>query len=217
MKLCMGGMAAALLGCCVCAQESSALPQVPVPKSSSSIVRGDPYKPMTAGERLQFFIRRAATSPGTPVRAAFLAAFDQHANDPEGWGQGWDAYGKRVGNRMARSAVRNGIETASAAALGFEQRYILCNCDGVLRRTGHALAMNFVTYDRHGHWVPNMPRVGSTIAAEYIGLTWLPPGTRTASQATRGLALNLFTGSLTNVWREFSPPLVRQLKAKFKR
>ncbi|MCC6537489.1 MAG: hypothetical protein IT162_08075 [Bryobacterales bacterium] len=189
----------------------------PTRKSWNTINRVDPYTPMTAEERLHFFLRRAVTSPGAPARAAFLAAFDQHANDPEGWGQGWDAYGKRVGNRLARSAVRNAIETSSALALGYDQRYIMCNCDGALRRTGHALAMNFVTFNRRGEWVPNIPRVGSTVAAEYIGLTWLPPGTRTAGEATRGLALNLLTGSLTNVWREFSPPLVRQLKARLKR
>ncbi len=216
MKFWMGGVAA-LLGCCIALAQEPAQPLVPARKSSTTIKRGDPYTPMTAEERLQVFLRRAVTSPGTPARAAFLAVFDQHANDPEGWGQGWDAYGRRFGNRMARSAVRNGIESASAAALGFDQRYVLCNCDGVLRRTGHALAMNFVTYNRHGHWVPNVPRVGSTIAAEYIGLTWLPPGTRTTGEATRGLALNLLTGSLTNIWREFSPPMMRQLKTRLKR
>ncbi|MBM3796893.1 MAG: hypothetical protein FJW31_23245 [Acidobacteria bacterium] len=216
MKFWLGGVAASLAVGGVFAQQP-VQPFASTGTSWTSIRRGDPYLPMTAEDRLRFFLRRAVTSPGTPARAAFLAAFDQHANDPEGWGQGWDAFGKRVGSRLARSAVRNGIESASAIALGVDQRYIFCNCDGMLRRTGHALAMNFVTYNRQGHWVPNMPRIGSTIAAEYIGLTWLPPGTRTASQATRGLALNLITGSLTNVWREFSPPMMRQLKAKLKR
>lgn len=186
----------------------------PVKKSWNTIYRGQPYKPMTPEERAQFLLRRVVLSPGAPARAAFLAAFDQRDNDPPGWGQGWDAYGRRVANRWARTAIRNSMETGIAAALGHEQRYIQCNCDGVLRRTAHAIAMNFVTYDKHGNWAPHYSRIGSTVATEYIGLTWLPSGTRTASEATRDLGLLLVTGSLFNIWREFSPPLMRKVKNK---
>lgn len=106
------------------------------------------------------------------------------------------------------------MESGAAAALGYEQRYIQCNCDGTLRRTAHAMAMNFITYDRRGRWVPNIPRVGSTIAAEYISRGWLPDERRTAAQNVQELSLQLATGSLVNVWREFSPPLIRRIKSK---
>ncbi len=171
---------------------------------------------MTGDQRLHFLYRRLFLSPGTPLRIAVQAAFDQRANRPEEWGQGADAYGKRVLSRWGRSASRTGIETATAAALGYEQRYIRCNCDGVMRRTGHALAMTFVTYDRNGHWVPNVPRVGSTIAASFIARSWTPHESYTAGQNARSVTLPLLTASLVNVWREFSAPVTRRVKKKFK-
>lgn len=188
-----------------------------LPKKWNTIRKGEAFVPMTAEERERFLLRRVFLRPGAPLRAAFQAALDQRANKPAAWGQGFDAYGQRFLSRWGQSAIRNGIESATAAALGYEQRYIQCNCDGVMRRTGHALAMNFITYNHDGHWVPNLPRMGSTIAAGYIRLSWLPPGEKTALQATRGLGLQFATGSLTNVWREFSPPLVRRVKHKFGR
>ncbi len=210
-----------LAGCCVCGAQGqqqptpAVAPTAPVVKKSWQTIRKDEaYIPMTGEERARFLLRRVVLSPGAPARAVFLAALDQRANDPAAWGQGFDAYSRRFANRWARTAVRNTIESGAAAALGYDQRYIQCKCDGGMRRFGHAMAMHFVTYNRNGHWVPNIPRVGSAIGAEYIGLSWLPPGERTARQATRGLALNLAVGGFANVWREFSPPLLRKVKSK---
>jgi hypothetical protein len=202
---------------CLCAAQTlpqAVSPNSPAKKSWQTIQRGEKFVPMTGEERLQFLLRRAVLSGGTPARALILAAVDQKQNDPVGWGQGWDAYGRRVGSRWVRSGIRNTIESGAAAALGYEQRYIQCDCDGVLRRSLHAFAMNFVTYNREGKWVPNVPRVGSTIATEYIYLSWLPEGARSAHDATRGLGYSLATGAASNLWREFSPPLMRKLKKK---
>ena len=186
----------------------------PEEKSWNRVPRGEPFVPLTPEERLQFLWKRVVFSPGAPFRIAFQAALDQRRNYPKSWGQGADAYGYRVLNRWARIGVRNGLETASAAALGYEVRYIPCNCDSIPRRVVHSLAMNFVTYNRHGHWVFNSPRVGSTIAAQYIGMSWLPHGTHTTAGVSRGLGTHLAVGSVVNVWREFSPPLMRRVRTK---
>lgn len=182
------------------------------PRSWNTIRKGEAFVPMTGSDRIHFLWRRTIASPGVPARAMFQAAFDQKANWPEKWGQGWDAYGQRVLFHMGRSGARNLIESGAAAALGYDQRYVRCNCEGVLRRTGHALAMSFVTYDRNGHWAPNVPRIGSTVAVEYLVLPMLPDGTRTSREVTRGLGLHVASGSIVNIWREFSPDLRRRLK-----
>jgi len=172
---------------------------------------------MTGSERAMFLTRSVVWSPAPPIRAVFLAAVDQADDDIPAWGQGASGFGKRVANQWGRSAVRSGIESASAAALRYDQRYIHCNCDGLSRRALHALAMNFVTYNRNGKWVPHLPRVGGAVAAQYISLAWLPPNSQTAKEATRGLVSQLAFASVLNVWREFSPPLVRKLKSKLRR
>ena len=213
MKLWLG---AAIL-CSVCrAQAPSSLP-APALKRWHTIARGEPFVPMTGRDRADFLLRRTVLSAGAPARAALQAGFDQWTNEPQAWEQGWNAYGRRFGNRWATAAVGNVVESGAAATLGYEQRYIQCNCDGAFRRARHALAMNFVTYDRRGRWVPNIPRVGSTIAAEYAARTWLPHEDRTAGQNARDLALQVATGSLVNIWREFSPSFIRRLKSKWPR
>lgn len=185
---------------------------VPIRRSWNAIRAGDPYAPMTGQDRLNFLFRRAVASPGAPVRMSLQAALDQRANDPPEWGQGADAYGRRMLFHFARSGVRNLVESGSAAALGYDQRYIRASHGrGAMRRFGHALAMNFVTYDRHGHWAPNLPRIGSTVAADAVALQWLPSGSRSSRQMARSLGISIGTGALTNVWREFSPDVMRRL------
>ena len=207
MKFCAG----LVLLCALCSAQA---PPPAGEKIWSTIQRGEKFVPMTGKERVNFLARSAIFSPLVPTRAILTGAFDQWTNEPEAWGQGWDAYGRRVADRWAQNGVRNGIESASAAALGFEQRYIQCHCDGAWRRAGHALSMNFVTYNRRGRWVPNVPRVGSTIASEFIARSWQPPEIRSTGKNLTEVGVQFLTGSLVNVWNEFSPSYLRRVKKK---
>ena len=50
--------------------------------------------PLTAGGRLKLFVDQSI-SPAYVLTAALSAAFNQARNVPEGYGQGWNAYGSR--------------------------------------------------------------------------------------------------------------------------
>src|SRR5215471_14860256 len=59
--------------------------------------------PLTTAGKFKLFVNQSI-SPPFLLTAAFSAAFNQARNVPEGYGQGWNAYGSRFGANMARSS-----------------------------------------------------------------------------------------------------------------
>jgi hypothetical protein len=59
--------------------------------------------PLTTGGKFKLFVNQSI-SPPYVVAASFSAAINQARNVPEGYGQGWGAYGSRFGASMARAS-----------------------------------------------------------------------------------------------------------------
>ena len=172
------------------------------------------YTPLTGKERWDFYLRESYWSPAVFFRAAGPALGAHLGNEPPEWGQGMEGYSKRFANRFARFTIRGSIEAGGAALLQHEVRYVRSTRSGFFPRAGHALAANFVTYDKHGRRRPHVSRVGSAFAAEFIGNTWMPDGYRTTTDAMRGVGVEVAIGSAFNLIREFSPELKRLLPWK---
>jgi len=75
--------------------------------------------------------------PSAPLDRAFLAGMNQLRTKPEEWGQGWDAYGRRFGYRMTRSAVRNAVLLSADIAMGTDPRYDRCDSLGLQGARAH--------------------------------------------------------------------------------
>lgn len=172
------------------------------------------YTPLSGKERWNLYLRGAFWSPGVLFRAAGPALGAQLNNDPPAWGQGAEGYSKRFANRFGRFALKETYQAAGAAALGHEVRYIPSKRSGFLARSAYALSANFVTYDRNGHRVPHVSRVGSVFAAEFTGNLWMPDGYGNASTALRGVGIQLGVGAGFNLLREFAPELKRMFTRK---
>jgi hypothetical protein len=184
------------------------------PLYGSVVPPGQPYQPLTGKQRWQLFLIGSLGNPGIPFRSLVPAAFDLKNRDPEGWGQGMKGYAQRAGNRFGRFTIQDGLEGLSSHLVGYETRYIFSTSKNPWRRAGHALAMNFVTYNRHGKWVPHYPRVGMTFASEYLANLWMPKGAQTNAEATRGIMMQLGAASLFNLVKEFSPEMKRAFKRR---
>ena len=167
------------------------------------------YQPLTGRERWNLYLRDAFWSPGVFFRAAGPALGAQLNNEPPAWGQGAEGYSKRFANRFGRFALKETYEAAGAAALGHDVRYVRSKRSGFLPRVAHAIAANFVTYDRNGRRAPHVSRVGSVFAAEFTGNLWMPAGHRDAYTAVRGVGMELGVSSAFNLMREFAPELKR--------
>lgn len=158
----------------------------------------------TPKERWRVWWRGIAASPGSYVRSTVSAGFMQLNNTPAEYRQGWGAYGKRVGNSFLTYSLQDSASQAMAAAVGYEIRYIQCKCTKVLPRIGHALAFNFVTYDRNGKKVLNWPSlsggylVGMASSAYTPGQKWSAGGIRAGNSA-------IYFGFASSLLQEFTP------------
>lgn len=174
-------------------------------KITSSVITRDQFQPLTGKQRWGLYWHQSYWGRGAMISNAGRAVGAKLKNEPTEWGEGLEGYSKRFANRFARSAVRDSISAAGSAALGYDVRYVKCDCKGIFPRIGHSIAWNFLTLDRHGNTVLNVPRIGGTFASEFIGNTWMPAGYHTAGDAMRSGSMQLGLRSLFNVAREFVP------------
>ncbi len=175
-----------------------------------TVVRRDEFRPLTGRQRWGLYWRQTYWTPGAFFRAAGPALGAHLDDDPPQWGQGAEGYARRLGDRFARFTIQDSIEAAAAAGLGYDVRYLRCDCRGFFPRFGHAVAWNFLTLSRKGRTVFDGPQVGSAFAAEFIGNTWMPKGHRSTADAMRGVGVELGIGVLFNTIREFLPAKKRK-------
>lgn len=168
-----------------------------------------PYTPLTSDQRWEQYWHDTFLSPGLYFATLGYAAGAQIDKRPPEWGRGMDAYGKRAGTFLATYAIQYTVRDAGAAALGYDPRYIHCECKGAGRRLVHAFAWSFLAKDDHGRTRFNSPMLAGAYAGEMIPYFWYPKrysplkdGFRDGSQEV-GITVGL------NIFREFTPELRR--------
>lgn len=191
----------------LCAELASAQSQSAIRPGMfwGTVITRAEFQPLTGSERWGLYWRQTYWRPGVLFGNAGPALGAHLNNEPPQWGQGAEGYSRRFANRFARSAIRDTASAAGSAALGYDVRYVRCDCKGFFPRFGHAIAWNFLTLNRDGKTVLNTPRIGATFASEFIGRTWMPAGYNGAADAMRSGAMQLGIGAIFNSIREFSP------------
>lgn len=184
-------------------QAPAAMEPAPIPAQPAKSALA--WQPLTARERWSYYWRDTFANPLIVPRTGFPALVRHLRNDPEDWGQGASAYSTRLADRYGRFLLRQTIESAGAAALGHDPRYIPSERAGLGRRALHAFISAFLTQDRTGRLVPNWSRYGAFVTAEYLGNAWMPPGYRTTSEAWRGIGIQFGITASFNLVREFLP------------
>lgn len=117
-----------------------------------------------------------AFDPYPVAGAAILGAVNQAHNAPPEWGQGFNAYGERVGSHFGIALATTTTRYALAEAFREDTLYYRCDCTGVIRRMEHALISTVTA--RHGADGDRRLSFPALIAA-YAGVTtaiygWYP-------------------------------------------
>ena len=203
----MSRLGAALL---FAAAVSLAAEDAPAPQTPPLATQVRVYTPMTAEERWDDYLHRSFSWEATAERVGRNAVLNTWSNNPPEW-DGMGGYGKRVASDFSRSWIRRGMESAGAAAIGHDPRYIPCPCENPWKRIAHAMSQTLLTYDNDGKRVFGYARVGSRYAASMIETQWFPErygwkdGLREGTQS-------MVSVSVYNVAREFWPDIKRKLK-----
>ena len=181
----------------------------------SYVPKDVPLVPLDGGQRAKLYVRQTYTTIGIYVKTSFFAVHDQiHDVHPE-WGGGWDGFAKRAGTRQAEFIVQNSVIALGDAALVWEPRYDRCKCDGLWRRSRHAIARNFVTYarDERSKRPQLMPYLGA-FAGAALATSWEPGEPSWRREGYQAMATQTFIGILINWIGEFAPEIFGVLHRK---
>ena len=130
--------------------------QLPDAPSAQGYVPKPPYTPvqdLTFRDRVGIY-RQTLIRPYSLVGPAFGAGIGQAENEPPGWGQGAEGYGKRFAAGMARQTISETIRFGVAAADGEDPRYHLSGETGFWPRTKHVFVETFTSETAGGHRIP---------------------------------------------------------------
>jgi hypothetical protein len=160
--------------------------------------------------KLQFHAE-SAYSPLALVGTAAYAGILQGLNSPKEWGQGGEAYGKRVASTAACSGIHGMLAFGLDSTLHQDPRYYRSGGTGFWRRTGHAIRGTILTRTDAGSETISTWRIGSAYGSAFLSNLWYPARLDNAH-------LGFIQGSMTlgfdlakNLGAEFWPDIKRKV------
>jgi hypothetical protein len=117
-----------------------------------------------------------AFGPYSIIGSIGAGTIHQATNAPPDWGQGWQAWGARVGSAYGVSVVTQTTRYAFSELLREDTLYYRCECNGILPRAKHAVISTFTARaGEDGHRVISIPAIVAPYAgSETAALLWYP-------------------------------------------
>ena len=159
---------------------------------------------LTLGERFDIY-RHAILRPYSVVGPALGAGIGQWEDEPPGWGQGGQGYGRRIASGMGRQLISETIRFGVAAADGEDPRYQRSNETGVWNRARYAIVETFTSRTSSGARIPAYSRFAGIYGAAFIANTWYPDNRATAGYALRRGSTALGSSVGFHLFEEFVP------------
>jgi len=182
--------------------------------SGKGTVSEDDYHPLTGKERWEYYFRATYWSPAAVFGAAGPALGAQIGNFPPEWGGGIKGYSRRLASEFGNNIITNSIQSGLAALIKHEPRYVRSAKKGVLKRTGHALAFVFVTYNDEGKVRPAVANLVADYGGAFAQIAWYPSRYTVRGDGVRFGNLALGFNFIANLINEFTPDIKRVFKRK---
>jgi hypothetical protein len=117
-----------------------------------------------------------AFGPYSIVGSIGAGSIHQATNAPPDWGQGWQAWGARVGSAYGVSVVTQTTRYAFSELLREDTIYYRCECTGTWARMKHAVISTVTARQgEDGHRVFSIPAILAPYAgSETAALLWYP-------------------------------------------
>lgn len=160
---------------------------------------------LSPGQKFQLFVDNSI-SVHTITYAAMGAAIGQADDSPTGFGEGWDAYGKRFGTSMARQASGEFFGTfIIASALHEDPRFYAEINPPFLHAVKYSVQHVFITRNDDGRNVAAWSRLAGPLLAEGLANAYWPDRNRTAGDTLLRYGLDLAARAGGNMLREYWP------------
>jgi hypothetical protein len=171
-------------------------------------------KPLSSGQKF-LLATDESIAPSALIVAATSAAITQARNSWPGYGQGWNAYGKRYGATLALNASTDMFGTfLLPSLLHHDPRYFVLSQGTFSQKVGHALKSVLVTRTDAGGRAMNISGILGPLGAEGLANTYLPDGERTARQTFERFGIQLAVIAGSNVAKEFWPVIFKTLRIR---
>lgn len=169
-------------------------------------------KPLNSAQKF-LLATDESIAPSALIVAAMSAGITQARNSWPGYGQGWNAYGKRYGATLALNASTDMFGTfLLPSVLHHDPRYFVLSQGTFSQKLGHALKSVLVTRTDSGRRAMNISGLLGPLGAEGLANTYLPDGERTASQTFERFGIQLAVVAGGNVAKEFWPVIFKTLR-----
>jgi hypothetical protein len=147
-----------------------------------------------------------------PIGAALSAAVSQGLDDDPKYGQGWEAYGKRVGaiyiEGESVAFLREGL---LPTLLHQDPRYYRQGTGGFVHRSFYAVTRTLITRQDSGRKALNFSALGASGGGAAMTLAYFPDRSQTSSAVLSAFAGNIGGIAAANWLREFGPEIKRKV------
>jgi hypothetical protein len=167
--------------------------------------------PLSPGGKFKIFVNQAI-SPAYVLGSGVSAAVNQANNSPGSTGQGWEAYGTRVGYSMARASSTSFFGTfVFASILRQDPRFFPESHPSFLRAIKYSAVRIVVTRNDKGNDVFNSSGLLGPLAAEALSNSYLPRSEQTGARTMERYGSDLAWRFAANIFKEYWPTLFRDM------
>jgi hypothetical protein len=167
--------------------------------------------PLSSGEKFGLFVNESI-SPPYLISATLGATFNQAKNVPEGYGQGWNAYGDRLGEELARASSNAFFGSfVLPSLLHQDPRFFPQLHPTFWGSVRYSIERVFITRTDSGVDAFNISGVGGTAAAEALANSYLPASDRTAAKNASRFATDLAWKFAGNMFKNYWPTLFHDM------
>jgi hypothetical protein len=169
---------------------------------------------LSSGEKFKLFVDNAG-SVHALTAAAFGAAVGQADNSPTGYEQGWDAYGKRFGASMARSASSEFFGTfVISSALHLDPRFYPEVNPTFAQAAKYSVQQVFVMRNDDGRNVIGWSRILGPLLSESLANVYWPERNRSAGDTFLRYGTDLASRAGGNMFREYWPVVYKKIHGR---
>ncbi len=167
--------------------------------------------PMTPGEKFRLFVNQSI-SPPYILASRISAASNQARNSPEAYGQGWDAYGQRFGESLARASSNAFFGNfLFASMLHQDPRFYPQIRPSFWGSVKYSAQRVFVTRTDSGRNTFNSSGILGTTAAEGLANAYLPASEQTAAKNVERIGTDLAWRFAGNMFKNYWPTIFHDL------